>query len=139
MIPERKALELIRVMGAFLPREMCGFILDDWQCPGVKNVASSDREFEMDADRTRYIYENFGDRITGVYHSHPGGLERPSQADINNAPDGLRYFIVTGDSITEWSIEHDESTATRSARMVDEVRLVTGKTGQTAVRSARAG
>lgn len=99
------------------PREICGFLLEDWTVvPGV-NVANSESEFEIDKETTLAAYLDSDDRLMGVYHSHPGGSLEPSQMDINNAPDGLRYFIVTTREIAEWVIA--DGIATRSEDLAD--------------------
>lgn len=85
-------------------REICGFLLDDWTVLPGFNVANAEQEFEIDAETTLYAFQEEGDRLMGVYHSHPSGNLNPSQMDINHAPDGLRYFIVTPGEIAEWVI-----------------------------------
>ena len=92
------------------PREICGFLLDDWTVLEGYNVANSDSEFEIDERTTLYAFVEQGDKLMGVYHSHPRGSLEPSQADINNAPEGLRYFIVTPRQVQEWVIANGVAT-----------------------------
>lgn len=97
------------------PKEICGFLLDDWTVMPGTNIANSEQEFEIDHDTTLYVFQEEGDRLMGVYHSHPSGNLEPSQFDINNAPEGLRYFIVTRREIVEWVIQ--DGVASRSTNV----------------------
>lgn len=98
------------------PREICGFLMADWTIVEGINVSNSESEFEIDEATTLYAFVERND-LMGVYHSHPGGSTEPSQMDINNAPDGLRYFIVTTREIVEWVIA--DGVATRSTDVAD--------------------
>lgn len=108
-----------------LPREICGFIradplTDAYVIHPITNLAENDDRFEMDKVELIDYYKRWIDYNIGVYHSHPGGSVRPSEVDIDYAPNGMRYFIVTVDGVFEWEItesgarevaEHGQPTA----------------------------
>jgi proteasome lid subunit RPN8/RPN11 len=110
-------------------REICGFVMDGWVPLPISNVAHDDREFYMDDSELLHVYSHHKNDIVGVYHSHPGGSNHPSDADATFAPPGMRYWIVTADEVTEWEISNG------SARqiMVDSVRVAAAEVRQVPV------
>lgn len=89
------------------PREVCGFILDNWDIFPMRNISPEDNRFAMDDQELLNFYQRFGSRALGVYHSHPSGRREPSRVDLEYAPQGLRYWIITRWAILEWDINHD--------------------------------
>jgi proteasome lid subunit RPN8/RPN11 len=95
--------------------EICGFICLEWKDKltvkwrvlRMTNTAAEKLEFAMDPEETIERFEQYGDSIVGVYHSHPQGSHRPSQNDVDYAPIGLRYWIVTQDQVIEWDMCND--------------------------------
>src|SRR6185295_10438009 len=93
-------------------KEICGFVVqlqhgpDIWQVP---NVAAGSRQFKMDPGEQLAVYRHHFDQIIGVYHSHPGGLEHPSDEDETFAPVGFRYWIITSDAVVEWEFPSGSS------------------------------
>lgn len=97
-------------MARSTPREICGFILGDWSICPIKNVAEGDRDFKMaDAELISFMQMNYNS-VIGLYHSHPGGREDPSERDIIYAPARLRYWIVTPERVIEWEIRDGVAT-----------------------------
>ena len=112
-------------------REICGFIFGDpWEIVDIDNVAPGDGDFEMHHGQTQEQYMRWdAGRMVGVYHSHPGGTNFPSDNDIRHAPWGLRYWVVTDTAVTEWTFD-DKPTGKRSAHLVDAVPHVPAGQGQ---------
>lgn len=103
MAAEYACYEELKSMAAASPdREICGFIMAGWIPLSVTNVAHGDREFYMDEAELLHVYQCHRDEIVGVYHSHPGGSNYPSDSDETFAPKGMRYWIVTEEKVTEW-------------------------------------
>lgn len=96
-------------------REICGFVMAGWILHPIRNVAEDDYTFDMDPEQQLEIFAERKSEIVGVYHSHPSGSEYPSDRDIYGAPYGMRYWIVTGKSVTEWVIKDGTATTTVAA------------------------
>jgi proteasome lid subunit RPN8/RPN11 len=96
-------------------REICGFIMGGWEVTPIDNVAKDDYTFDMDPEQQLEIFATRRSEIVGVYHSHPSGSEYPSDRDIYGAPRGMRYWIVTDKSVTEWVIDNGTATTTVAA------------------------
>ena len=86
------------------PREICGFVLGNWELLPIDNVAAGAHGFRMETDELRSAYQKHIHEMVGVYRSHPRGPAAPSGTDIDLAPPGLRYWIVTLDHVYEWDI-----------------------------------
>lgn len=100
----------LTAMARSTPREICGFILRDYTICPIKNVAEGERDFKMDDQQLiQFFQENFN-AVLGVYHSHPGGREDPSERDIIYAPARMRYWIVTPKRVIEWEIRDGVAT-----------------------------
>lgn len=92
--------------------ERCGYILKDWTIVLIQNVAKSPGgSFEFDPDQQRQLVEDSRERIMGIFHTHPMGTTQPSPQDIKGWPpiQGLRYWIVTDRTITEWRRGGDQA------------------------------
>lgn len=101
--------EVLMTMARESPeREICGFIMKDWAIRIVENDADEGKNFNMEHKSLLQVYRNEYDNILGIYHSHWNGREEPSDKDIAIAPPQWRYWIVTFDSVTEWSIANGE-------------------------------
>jgi proteasome lid subunit RPN8/RPN11 len=100
----------LTAMARSSPREICGFILGDWTICPIRNVAKNDRDFEMDQKEQISFFTKYFNYVIGVYHSHPGGRETPSDRDIAYAPARMRYWIVTPERVIEWEIRDGVAT-----------------------------
>lgn len=95
-------------------QEVCGFVISGWQFIPVENVAKNkSREFAFNSygQRKAILHAiGFGREILGVFHSHPGGTESPSETDIagwpfvDSANDYCRYWIISGGEVNEWTL-----------------------------------
>jgi len=110
-MPEATKARLVGAAIAGAGREVCGFVLRDWELLPMRNVAAGDSEFAMDDDELLTVYANRGNSLLGVYHSHPTGRETPSDVDAMYAPHGLRYWIITNHNVYEWDMSHDPPVA----------------------------
>jgi proteasome lid subunit RPN8/RPN11 len=98
--------ELIRLCREGAPREVCGYVVDQggaWRLIPVTNVHKEpERFYTMDQHETLGVWEEGSWEVVGEYHSHPQGPARPSTTDLRYAVPGLRHWIVTPESVTEW-------------------------------------
>ncbi len=115
MMSNAVAARLIQLAAASPTREICGFIMKDWWILPVDNISKDDLEFHMDPKQQLRVQMEQGADILGVYHSHPGGLGRPSMRDVVMAPFGLRYWIIAGDSVNEWEFRNGEAFPVQAA------------------------
>jgi desampylase len=88
------------------PAEACGFIVNGgncWWSAQIRNVAANPtKHYEMCAEEVVRLYEEQGDNIVGVWHSHPSGSVQPSDTDRKYAQPGMRQWIVTEEGVFEW-------------------------------------
>lgn len=99
------------------PEEVCGILrgrgLEAYEVIRGRNVAA-DRiiHYEVDPQTLllQFKFEDSGDEMMGIYHSHPVSVAYPSATDAWNAyyPDSI-YFIC--------SLEHDDAPVLRAFRM----------------------
>lgn len=84
--------------------EVCGFVLRDWSFLQTNNVAvNPKREFFIDPTVQADLVNNRFNEILGIFHSHPGGSQYLSPADIAAfPPDPWRYWLVAGNRVIEW-------------------------------------
>lgn len=82
---------MIRACAAAYPAEACGFVLHDGDVVALVNQAPQARREYVIApeDVARY-----GERIIGVFHSHPDGIAAFSARDRQLMHDGWRYIVV---------------------------------------------
>lgn len=90
-------------------REICGFILKNWIALEIENVSKNDLEFYMQEDQLLHAMMNYRPDIIGVYHSHPGGIDRPSTKDVAYAPKDMRYWIIANGDVKEWVIKDGDA------------------------------
>jgi proteasome lid subunit RPN8/RPN11 len=79
--------DVIEHAKACYPKEGCGLLTPSRFIP-VTNTAASASEFEMDPAELIGALRNLreaGEKLTGIYHSHPHGPARPSRTDIERA------------------------------------------------------
>lgn len=107
MLPDEKQSILMEAARHNAGKEICGFILKGWRFLPMRNVSEVEGEFAMDDEELLAVYRAFDGQIEGVYHSHPNGRREPSNVDIEYAPQGMRYWIVTSTAVIEWDMEHD--------------------------------
>ena len=91
--------------------ECCGLLLGQGEMVSeLVNAANISADpchhFEIDPATLIAAHKdarNGGPPIIGYFHSHPNGLARPSQADIAQAADDARYWvIIANQSISAW-------------------------------------
>ena len=87
--------------------EACGLLvgtLDEsgWQIEDaipLRNTHNAANYFEFDPEELLRADLEYGERIVGAYHSHPGGPSRPSRTDVgnmqNNAGSPWVWLIVS--------------------------------------------
>lgn len=109
--PPRWALRMAAEAAAAAPREACGLVVGDGRRPvrifPLPNVAPGRGRFEIspsDFFRALGAVRERGWRVGGVYHSHPRGPARLSQADLaaGGDPDWVSY--VTGRAPGGWEV-----------------------------------
>ncbi len=104
----RVVVDLARVG---LPREVCGFVLKDWEVIFIKNVANDPvNEFTMNPDdQLHWMYDRGAD-LLGIFHSHPSGQYGLSNTDkfMMRLHPNLRFWIATTKDVYEWVMQDDE-------------------------------
>jgi proteasome lid subunit RPN8/RPN11 len=100
------------------PEEICGILrgrgMVAYELFRGRNIAHERVEnYEVDEQTLllQFKFENTGDEMMGVYHSHPVSVAYPSATDAWNAtyPDSI-YLIC--------SLEHDDAPVIRAFRMI---------------------
>lgn len=114
-MPDHVAEHLMEMAQESPSREICGFVMQRWALHPIRNVSEDDYAFDMDPQQQLDIFVERKSEIIGMYHSHPSGSEYPSDRDIYGAPYGIRYWIVTATSVTEWVIKDGTATTTVAA------------------------
>jgi len=89
------------------PREVVGYVVASWDLVFVPNVAEDPDLFEVSDEVQVQVYTEYGTRLAGIFHSHPAGRRTPSNSDIEYAPYGLRYWIITPTEVIEWDMDYD--------------------------------
>ena len=114
LLPEAFAAVLPRLAHAALPGEACGLLVGraDQGCVRVtgfapsRNRACAPDAFEIDAALQLALQRrlrNQGERVVGVWHSHPTGAARPSARDAEGAwQDDLVWLITAAGKTTAW-------------------------------------
>lgn len=100
--------------------EVCGFIIEGPNRPDPNgalalNVVVADNtsdnpgnSFRISADDTIRVYEQYGNLIVGIFHTHPSGRLTMSQRDIDSAAEIYRagcpwaYVIATSHEVVEY-------------------------------------
>lgn len=88
--------------------EICGFIVEENRIqPIVNSSVTPEKNFTMNRESLIQA-QRYGEKITGIYHSHPSGRVGLTQSD----EDGMRvlyrsgcpwrYFVVTSETVTEY-------------------------------------
>ena len=102
--------QLIAFAVADPAREICGLLLGhdgavDAIVEATNVAANPARTFEIDPrvqiDAVRAARAG-GLPVMGCYHSHPGGVARPSAHDLDMARLGSVWLIVAGADVTAW-------------------------------------
>lgn len=105
LMPEEIRHDLIRSALAGAPGEIVGFLLKDWTIVYMRNAAV-DEGFRIDDAELLDFYRCYIHQCAGIFHSHPKGRKEPSNVDVEYAPDGMRYWIVTLDNVYEWDMSN---------------------------------
>jgi [CysO sulfur-carrier protein]-S-L-cysteine hydrolase len=111
--------DLVSHARAAVPNEGCGLLVGRNATAerfiAMENVLKSPTAFEMDPaaliTALRELRET-GEQLVAIYHSHPGGPERPSQTDIARAfyPEAAHVIV---------SLERGEMPVVRGFRIID--------------------
>lgn len=116
-LPDSAAAAIIAHARAGKPEEICGVIRGRGLTAGAvvrgRNVAPERIEnYELDPETLllQFRFEEEGDEMMGIYHSHPVSVAYPSATDAWNAhyPECI-YFIC--------SLEHDDAPVIRAFRL----------------------
>ena len=116
-LPATVYAEIIRHAQMGKPEEICGVVrgrgLTAHDAIRGRNIAAERIEnYEVDPQTLllQFAFEDAGDEMMGIYHSHPVSVAYPSATDAWNAyyPDCI-YFIC--------SLEHDDAPVLRGFRM----------------------
>jgi proteasome lid subunit RPN8/RPN11 len=99
---QRKLLRLAKGAGS---REVGGFVLFGWDVVEMPNNSPEDGEYSI-ADQVLLDFYQCFPTPMGFFHSHPKGRKDPSNTDVDYAPIGLRYWIVTHQGVYEWDMSN---------------------------------
>lgn len=84
------------------PLEACGLLSGRdglaARCWRIRNAEQSPAAFTMDGEElTRALrdMESLGERLLGMYHSHPSGSSYPSPFDVEHAVFTCSYLIIS--------------------------------------------
>jgi proteasome lid subunit RPN8/RPN11 len=105
------ATDIVDLARVGLPREVCGFVLKDWEIVSIRNVALDPvNQFTMDPDEQLEWMFHRGSELLGIYHSHPSGRNGLSAADklMLRLHPNLRFWIATTSEVYEWVLKDDE-------------------------------
>ena len=117
-ITQEIAEAIIAQARAGKPEEVCGVLrgrgMVAFEAVAGRNIAADRIEnYEVDPQTLllQFEFEDAGDEMMGIYHSHPVSAAYPSATDAWNAhyPDAV-YFIC--------SLEHDDAPVIRAYRMI---------------------
>lgn len=108
-MPEYLKEGLMRVARVAGNREIGGFIVGDWFMVQLDNYASGVGQYSVSDHDLLKFYSEFPNPI-GFFHSHPRGRKDPSNIDIEYAPVGMRYWIVTHQGVYEWDMSNGKPT-----------------------------
>ena len=110
------ATDVVDLARVGLPREVCGFVLKDWDIISIKNVARDPvNEFTMQPDDQLEWMFHRGHELLGIFHSHPSGkigLSAPDKLMLRLHPN-LRFWIATISDVYEWVMVDDEPVPAR--------------------------
>lgn len=111
-LPQTSVNYLVALSHRDPDKEICGLILDNGAVHPILNVHPNPQStFFMDPMQQLEALEIFGDRIIGMYHSHPSFNPDPSDTDkLGWPPAGWQYWIIVGRIIFEWEKDGDELT-----------------------------
>ena len=109
------------------PEEACGLLLGEGshitQASPASNIATDKtRHFEIDPltliDAHR-AERGGGLKLIGYYHSHPGGLARPSATDREMAPGDGRVWAIVGEGTVAFWRDDESGFAQLSYNVID--------------------
>ncbi|MCS6908887.1 MAG: M67 family metallopeptidase [Anaerolineales bacterium] len=107
-VPEKLIAQIVEHLQACHPEEACGLLAGKDQTFQVwipiANVLRSTTRYRMDPEQqlqALLLFEQNGQDLLGIVHSHPNGLDSPSQTDLREAyyPEAV-YFIFYRDGET---------------------------------------
>lgn len=117
-LPVDLAIQIIEHAREGKPEEICGILrgrgMEAYEVIRGQNVAAERIEnYDLDPQTLlrQFQFEETGDEMMGIYHSHPVSVAYPSATDAWNAhyPDSI-YFIC--------SLEFDDAPVIRAFRMI---------------------
>lgn len=102
-------VERYLLLAAHSETEICGIISTSWAVYPIRNMAASPvQQFLLDKKLFRESLEQIcavGEKILGIFHTHPSGHISPSARDIQGWPNrdlNWRYFIATTTEVAEF-------------------------------------
>ncbi len=107
LLPRNTARRMLAYADELPTEEVCGFVLNDWKLfPVINRHPLVGSNFSMADSDVMDFMRAYRDRVTGVFHSHPGGNPHPSDNDCREWPyPELRYWIVADSDVYEWEIK----------------------------------
>jgi len=103
ILPQRLAAEIEAEARAAFPRECCGLIEGVWEGEKARGLAlhpaphGNEHRFAI-APELHFAAQKkartAGHRLIGCYHSHPGGLARPSGEDRKGAGEENFLWLI---------------------------------------------
>jgi proteasome lid subunit RPN8/RPN11 len=82
---------MMRACALAYPTEACGFVLQDGSVVALANTAAAPEREYLIAPEALAAH---GERVIGVFHSHPDGEARFSARDRELMQDGWRYIVL---------------------------------------------
>ncbi len=100
------------------PEEICGILrgrgTEAFELLRAKNIATERIEnYDVDPQTLmkQFVFEEAGDEMMGIYHSHPVSVAWPSATDAWNAHYPDSYYLIC-------SLEYDDAPILRAFRML---------------------
>lgn len=127
LLPQAIYDEIIAHAQAGKPEEICGILrgrgTEAFELFRAKNIATERIEnYDVDPQTLmmQFEFEEAGDEMMGIYHSHPVSVAWPSATDAWNAHYPDTYYLIC-------STEYDDAPILRAFRMVASYPDVDGE------------
>jgi proteasome lid subunit RPN8/RPN11 len=133
LLPQAIYDEIIAHAQAGKPEEICGILrgrgTEAFELFRAKNIATERIEnYDVDPQTLmmQFEFEEAGDEMMGIYHSHPVSVAWPSATDAWNAHYPDTYYLIC-------STEYDDAPILRAFRMVASYPDVDGESLRSAL------